>query len=446
MPQAPLSAMQALRVMRRNPLELWGEAAFTVPVLQGRLLGRRRVLLNRPEAIRHVLLDNVENYRRTAASRRVLRPILGDGLLLAEATAWRHQRRTIAPALAPRTMPMLAGHVAGAAAELEQFLGAAVARSEPVDLYAALRRLALTIAGRSMFSLEMDGFGERLRGLMHRYATRHAMVRPLDLLLPLRVPSPADLGRRAFRAEWLRFLDTLIAERLRQPEAADGPRDLFDLLRAARDPETGEGFSHAQLRDEVSTLILAGHETTAVALFWACYLAALFPEQQERIAAEAARLDLSGAAAAQSLSALPETRAHVDETMRLYPPAYLMVREAIAADRLPGGLEIAPRTIVSIAPWVLHRHRTLWDAPERFDPSRFLATARAPDRFAYLPFGAGPRICVGATFALTEAVLVLARLLGGFRLAFAGDRAVLPIGRVTTQPDRAVMFRMSPRH
>jgi cytochrome P450 len=408
-------------------------------------MGRERMLLNRPDAIRHVLLDHATNYVRSPVTRRVLQPILGDGLLLAEGAAWKHQRRTIAPALAPRTMPILAAHVAGAADEAEVALAAQAAQGAPVDLYAMLRRLALTIAGRSMFSLETAGFEETLRGLMQRYAEHHAMARPLDLLLPPAIPSPADFARRRFRAEWLRFMDGLIGGRMAEPEPAGGPRDLFDLLRAARDPETGAAFSRAQLRDEVSTMILAGHETTAVALFWACYLAALFPDQQEAIAAEAAGVDLSAAGAAAALASLPQTRAHLDETMRLYPPAYLIVREAVAADTLPGDIAVRAGTVVSMAPWVLHRHRTLWERPEQFDPTRFLPGATPPDRFAYLPFGAGPRICVGATFALTEAVLLLARLLRAFRLEFAGSRAVVPKGRVTTQPDRAVMFRLVAR-
>jgi cytochrome P450 len=328
-------------------------------------------------------------------------------------------------------------------------MAARVAAGEAtLDLYALLRRLTLAIAGRSMFSLEMDAFGERLRALMRRYMERHAAVRMLDMLLPPRLPSPADIGRRAFQGEWRRFMDEVLAAREAEPSPDPGgaPRDLFDLLLAARDPETGEGFSRDGLRDEVSTLILAGHETTAVALFWSCHLAVLFPEQQERIAEEAARADLSPAGAAEALGALPETRAHLDGAMRLYPPAYLIVREARVAERLPGTeVRVAPRAVVSIAPWVLHRHRLLWEEPEHFDPARFRPGAPAPDRFVYMPFGAGPRICVGARFALAEATLVLARLLREFRLEFAGDGAVVPLGRVTTQPDRVVPFRLVPR-
>jgi cytochrome P450 len=184
-------------------------------------------------------------------------------------------------------------------------------------------------------------------------------------------------------------------------------------------------------------MILAGHETTAVTLFWCLYLAALYPDAQDAIASEAT-------AGAEDVAALPATRAHVDESLRLYPPAFLIVREAIEADEV-AGRPVAPGTVITISPWVLHRHRARWKNPDAFDPGRFLPGAAPVDRFAYMPFGAGPRICVGATFALTEAVLVLAGLLRKFRVELVGHSGVLPRGIVTTQPDRPVRFVLSPR-
>ena len=444
LPTPPLKAgrrsqIEAFLVLRRNPLELWGPDAYEQMILPGRFLGREQLLLNDPAAIRHVLLGRHENYRRNEPTRRVLRPILGEGLFLAEGDAWRHQRRVIAPSLAPRVMPILIRHMlrvlAGAVPGLEQRLG------RPVDLISVLQRLTLDVAGQSMFSLEMGQFGGDMRGLMIRYALNHAKVGVLDLMLPGHVASPMDRGRAEFRKDWLGLIDRIIAARDAVARPEGEPRDLLDLLRAARDPETGEGFDHAQLRDEVSTLILAGHETTAVSLFWACYIAARRPELQERIAAEADGLDL---AAPDAMQRLGFTRAFLDETLRLYPPAYLIVREAQAADEI-AGRRIAAGTVVSISPWVLHRHRSHWQDPERFDPDRFLPGAQVPDRMVYMPFGAGPRICVGAQFALTEGVLVLASLLRRFRLGLIGHAPVRPRGLITTQPDRRVPFLLSRR-
>ncbi len=436
------SQIEAFMVLRRNPLELWGPAAYEQDVLGGRFLGREQLLLNAPDAIRHVLVTNHENYGRNLGARRVLQPLLGRGLFLAEGAAWRHQRRTIAPAMAPRSMPVLSRHVVTAVRHSEAELDGLTGRS--IVLMPHLQHLALHIAGQSMFSLEMAGFGTELRSRLLDYGRRFARPGALDLLLPIAIPSPLDLGRGAFRAEWLRFVDRLIDARAAQAPAEGGPRDLLDMLSAARDPVTGAGFGRAQLRDEVATMILAGHETTAVTLFWACYIAARLPEQQERLAAEAAIADLSEDGAADALRSLSTIRAHVDEALRLYPPAFLIVRQALAPDVI-AGRRVAAGTVVSVSPWVLHRHRKLWADPDRFDPGRFMPDAVPPDRYSYMPFGAGPRICVGAQFALTEATLVLARLLRAFRIRFAGSGAVMPRGFVTTQPDRPVRFVLERR-
>jgi cytochrome P450 len=191
-------------------------------------------------------------------------------------------------------------------------------------------------------------------------------------------------------------------------------------------------------------MILAGHETTAAALFWAFYIAARMPEWQEAMAEEAGAADLSPEGAAASMAGLPRVRAHIDETLRLYPPAFLIVREAKEED-VVAGHRVAPGTVISVSPWILGRHRKLWDRPEEFRPERFMPGAPPPDRFAYMPFGIGPRICVGARFALTEAVLVMAALLRGLRVEPWGRGYLVPRGLVTTQPDRPVRFVLHAR-
>ena len=250
--------LEAFLVLRRNPLELWGPAAYEEGVLPGRFLGREQLMLNDPEAIRHVLVDNHDNYGRNLGARRVLQPVLGQGLFLAEGKAWRHQRRTIAPSMAPRIMPVLARHIVTASEAEEAVLAGSAGR--PLELLPRLQHLALSIAGQSMFSLEMAGFGTQMRAMLLRYAQDYAQPGFLDLLLPGTMQSPLDRGRAGFRRDWLRFMDRLIDVREAQTRPDDEPRDLFDLLASARDPETGEGFNRAQLRDEIATMILAGHE------------------------------------------------------------------------------------------------------------------------------------------------------------------------------------------
>jgi len=311
------------------------------------------------------------------------------------------------------------------------------------DLLTAMQNLALEIAGRSMFSMETRRFGPEMRGFLARYAVRMARPYMLDMLLPLGIPAPLDFPRFLFRLRWMRFIERIMHDRMQTPEA-ETPRDLFDLLRAARDPDSGRAFAPAELRDQVATMILAGHETTAVALFWSLYLLANAPEIQERVAVEAAGVKITPDTATAALEKLDYTRAVLNEALRLFPPAFTLVRQARGPDRC-GALEIPRGSVIMITPWVLHRHRKLWGDPEVFDPARFLPGAPAIPRFAYLPFGAGPRVCVGAQFALAEATLVLASMVHAFRISMVPGTPVMPVAIITTQPDHAAPFHLTRR-
>jgi unspecific monooxygenase len=395
------------------------------------------MLINAPDAIHRVLVENTANYCRTPATIRILRPIVGDGLFLSEGEDWRHQRRTIAPALAPRVVPMLARHVARAAEETIARLAADAGRE--VDLLAAVQFLALEIAARSMFSLEMRQFGAALRELTTRYAIGLSQPHFLDLMLPVAIPTLRDLARRRFRSRWIALMDEIIAARLRAP-AGDKPRDLFDMLLAARDPETGAAFSHAQLRDQIATMIVAGHETTALTLFWSLYLLASVPAEQERVAEEVRTLDLGPDAAAEAPAKLPCTKAVVNEALRLYPPAFVIARMAIAADHV-GDVAIPRDSLVMISPWVLHGIAAVAesDAPIR----RFSARHRQ-HRYAYML--SAPVLVVWSHFGLTEAFLLLAKMIQPFHVALAYPAPVLPVGVILTAPDRAAPFRLRPRN
>jgi cytochrome P450 len=336
---------------------------------------------------------------------------------------------------------MLARHIVSATNQAMVRLTAQAA--QPIDLLATMQTLALDIAGRSMFSLEMDQYGAAMRRMLNEFGEKYAQPRMLDMLLPPSIPTPADIGRGRFRRRWMGLMETILAARLATPEP-EAPRDLFDLLRAARDPETGAAFSPAQLRDQVATLILAGHETTAVTLFWALIMLAEAPEEQDWLAGETTQATIDPETAYTTAATLIRTRAVVNETLRLFPAAFTIVREAIGPDRI-GDIALPPRSVVMIAPWVLHRHHALWQDPELFCPARFMPDQPPPARFAFMPFGAGPRICVGAQFAMTEAVLVLAALTGRFRLTRVDTRPVLPVGIVTTQPDHPAQVYLKVR-
>ena len=420
--------------LRENSLAGFPPRAFEEMALSRSFLGHQQIILNDPEAIRHVLIDNADNYRRTASIPRLLGPVVGRGLFLAEGEEWRVQRRAAAPAFVPRMMSAVARHAARAGDRMSEELTISCGRQ--IDLFARLQLLALEIAAAALFSLDLAAEGPALRAELQSYATGLGRPTLLDFLLPHGWPTPRSPARRRFRRRWMAQIGALLKTRQQMP-AADPPRDLFDMLAAS-------AASEPDLVEQVATMLVAGHETTAVALFWSVYLAAQLPGLQQRLAAEAAPLDLGPDGAAAALPRLVEARAVVDEALRLYPPAFSVVRLAKAADRA-GGIAIPARAVVLIVPWVLHRHRRFWSDPDRFDHTRFLPGAEPPARFSYLPFGTGPRACIGAQFALTEAVLVLARLLRDFAIELADDRPVRPLATITLQPDHPPPFRLRRR-
>lgn len=423
--------------LRGNALAAFPPEAFAQDVVVQRFLGRRLIIDNRPAAIRHVLIDNAQNYERATATARVMRPLFGRGLFFSTGEEWRRQRRTAARAFNPRAVALLAEQVAGKARSLVAALMPDA--GTPIDLVPVVRQFALETIGEAMFSLDMQRHGAELRSLIGDYAARLGRPTLPDFLFPAALPSPADIARHRFRRRWRALVEAIIEDRRRRGGERDHD-DLFDVLAGSDDsPEARE-----ELADQVATIIVAGHDTTASALFWSLYLMALDPAAQDRAAGEAAELDLRPPHAAEAVRDLVWVRAVVDEALRLYPPSFVIVRQAIGEDRVEG-VDVPAGSLIMIAPWVLHRHPLLWDDPERFDPTRFLPGAPAPDRFSYLPFGVGPRTCIGAAFALTELVLVLAILLRSFRIELCARQAVLPTAIVTIQPEVAPAFRLLPR-
>ena len=435
-----LSWRMVAGALRGDALAAFPPEVFEEEIVVQRFLGRQHILLQRPEAIHHILVDNPQNYSRLPAVYRVLRPMFGRGLFLSSGEDWRHQRREVAPAFAPRMVRVLAPQVVTAARALAADL--ADGDGQGINLVPRFQRLALDIIGGAIFSLDMARYADEMRELILNYAVRLGRPSLADFLLPLALLTPADIARARFRRRWRRLIGRIIAERAARCQTGP-PRDLFDVL-AAPDAETGRPPDPEKLGDQVATIVVAGHETTATALFWAAYLLARHRGEQERVAAEVLRLAPNPENAAEILPELTYTRAVIDEALRLYPPAFVIVRRALGAD-VAGGVAVPNESLVLIAPWVLHRHRRFWTAPQRFDPSRFLPGAPAPPRFAYMPFGTGPRTCVGAPFALTELVLVVATMVRAFRIELAPHRPVSPIGLVTIQPDSPPPFVLRPR-
>jgi cytochrome P450 len=429
-----LGPLRLIPALKRNPLECWATEHFVRPLIVGGLPVGHVVLVNDPDAIRRVLLDNASNYRKDRLQRRVLSAGLGEGLLSAEDDAWRNQRRTFAPLFSRRMVAQFAPAMLQAAYALVERWRCQDGAT--LDVAAEMARLTLDVLERTIFS---DGFGckaEEVRPAMVTYFETIGRIDPLDLLgLPTWVPRVSHLRVRSVLRFFELIIDELIAtKRRRLIEQPDGaPQDLLTLMLAAVDPGTGEHMSEAEVRSNVLTFIMAGHETTANLLSWSLFLLSEAHDWRQRVRAEADR-EIGSGSVHDLAERLPHARAAIDEAARLYPPIAAISRVAIESDKLAG--EAIPRgTLVVIAPYVLHRHRMLWSDPDVFDPTRFLGDRRSRiGRYSYLPFGAGPRTCIGSAFALQEATVVLATIIRSFSMRVAPGHSVWPLLRVTLRP------------
>ncbi|MBK9081087.1 MAG: cytochrome P450 [Rhizobiales bacterium] len=435
-----------LFLLARNPIELWTQAHFDEPVVVERgVTGGRFLTVSDPQAIRRIFVDNAANYEKDALQLRVLRagsPAgAGEGLLVARGELWRRTRRTLAPLFAPRRVATFArAMLAPAEARAERWFARG---AHAVAIDSEMTALTYDILSATLFSDALagdaNGFARELAALLESIGRVH----PFDALAaPDWAPRIGQGRARAARVWFNDAIDRLVAERRATIAAgAAAPPDILTALLQAADPETGAGLSAPEIAANLFTLIAAGHETTARALGWTLHLLARAPLWQDAAASEARGL---GADPATWLDEAPVIRACLEEAMRLFPPVPFMSRASQGPDRL-AGVEIGKGVLVCVAPWVLHRHRLLWDRPETFDPARFLPGARERiDRFAYLPFGAGPRICIGMGFAMQEGVIALAALLRRARFAPIGEEPDI-VHRITLRPRRTLRLAVAAR-
>ncbi len=429
--KGPIGSFATIYALWRNPLEVWTRAHFERPLLIGRTVMGMRAVVNDPQAIRRIFLDNAANYRKDALQLRVLRPGLGTGLLTAEGEDWRVQRRALAPLFSPRQVADFAPamhRVARAAAERYE----ATPGGRVSDIATDMARVTLEVLEQTLFSQGLARGAAAFQQAVTRYFETFGRLDPLDLLgAPAFLPRFWRLRGRATLQFFDKAVDDIIeARKTLIASAASVPNDLLTLLLRAQDPQTGRAISEEDVRANIVTFIGAGHETTANALTWTLYLLSQAPQWRERAEREVdAHFDPHSVA--DPADTLPVVKAALEEALRLYPPAAFLSREAIAEDWLAGS-RIPAGTVVTVAPFVLHRHRQLWKDPDVFDPGRFLGENRERiDRYAYIPFGAGARVCIGMSFAMQEALIVLAHLLRALRFDLAPGHVVAPIQRVT---------------
>ena len=425
-----------------NPFANIPLAAYEQPLWRQPTPFMRVWLVNDPTALKRVLIDNVANYPKTDAENRLFRAAFGDGLLSREGEPWRAHRRVMAPSFDPRSVAGYAGAMAGASADFADGW-AKLADGAEVDVSAEMTRLTLEIICRTAFSGDAAEMVELTGSALHE--SGEAFQFNLLDVLPI-VSGMRMKWRERLFGELFADLDGALNRLIEQRRANPGKLDLLGRLVAAMDEETGARLSTKEVRDEVLTIFVAGHETTASAMTFIWYALSHYSAWEARLHAELETVLGGRTPTDADLPKLQVARRIVEESMRLYPPAPgLSARVAKEADELCG-VRIPKGGLVAVSSWVLHRHRTLWDNPETFDPDRFLPERSVGrPRFAYLPFGGGPRVCIGQMMAMQEATLILATLAQRFRLRLRPGHPVTIQQRVTIRPQGGLPMRIERR-
>ncbi|MDA7429645.1 cytochrome P450 [Primorskyibacter aestuariivivens] len=435
----PMGLLESLRAARRNLLSIIPEIATRQPMVSGKT-GTRWHMVMDPEAIRTMLLDRVDDYPKSLVTKNLLRPAIGDSLFIAEGAHWRWQRRAAAPVFSHRNVMNLAPIMSAAAERSAERI--ARAGRQAVNLHEDMVATTFDVISDVTFSGDGAFDREGVHRAIDNYIDAAGKVSLFDLLgFPDWVPRPGRLVSGKAVREMKTVADSAIEARAAREREGAVP-DLLDLLLAGEDPETKRKMNVSELRDNLLTFIVAGHETTALALSWALYLCAFDMDVQERARDELREVCKDVTVRGEDVANLPFIRQVVEEAMRLYPPAGIISRTAQAPDTLCGR-EIRKGDTVMVPIYALHRNHLLWDDPDAFRPERF-ADRKSVQRYAYLPFGDGPRICIGASFAIQEAVIILGTLLSRFRFTRIEGRDPEPVMIITLRPEGGVWLQAEP--
>jgi cytochrome P450 len=439
-PARPLRTLGLLRTIARNPLEIWSEKLYEQGHHTSTTLGQRTHVVTDPELVQQILVREAAAFGRAPLMNRALKPALGEALLTADGPHWRWQRRVASPAFRHDRLDAFIPDMQ-AAAEATASRWSAMPDGAVIDLGHEMMHTTFDIIVATMMSggegIDIDRVEQSINASLR---TSNWALLYARLNLPPNTWYPGRAKATASR-DWMRDLALGIVRKRRAQLSSGAPRagDLVDLLIEAEDPgtddEPGRGaMADRDIADNLLTFIAAGHETTALALTWAFYALAKHPEWTAKILDEVRDSASDGRLGVSELPHLVATRQVVQESLRLYPSAPVIARHANRAVSLPG-LEVRENDTIILPIYVIHRHRRLWQDPDRFDPDRFSPERSAGrHRYAYMPFGAGPRICIGLNFALNEAILILATLLSRFELTPADPATPTPVMKITLRP------------
>ena len=430
---------RTLKEARRNVLSIIPKLATLQPIVSGKTAWVQWHMVMDPDALQHILRDKLDDYPKSDVTKNLLEPAIGDSLFIAEGAHWRWQRRAAAPVFSPRNIANLAPIMSASADAACARLGDGSAR---VDMFDEMVKTTFDVISDVTFSGSDSIDSDQVHIAIEKYIDQVARVSLFDVVgVPSWVPRP----NRLFQPNALKQTKAIADEAVKD-RANRGPRDvpdLLDLLMAGEDPKTNRTMNAAELRDNLLTFIVAGHETTALTLGWALYLCAFDESVQEKLCAEASKVLNGRTANADDCQTLTYTRQVINETLRLYPPAAFISRTAQKDDMLCDR-KVSPKDTVMIPIYALHRHHQLWDDPDAFDPDRFGEGAKH-SRFAFLPFGDGPRVCIGSQFAIMEAQIILATLVSRYKFERIAGVDPDPVMVVTLRPEGGVQLKVTKR-
>jgi len=426
-------------------LSLLPDFAYRDPI---RFIGvsRRQILIvNDPALVRHVMVEAPDTFPKSDLMVGALKPLVGNSLFVSSGAVWQRQRRMVDPAFSQLRVERAFEAMTGAVAACEDRFAEAAAGGAPVSLDLAMSHLTADIICRTVFSTTLDsGIAREVFEDFLRFerTVAHVEIRRLILDPAWReVPQPPEVLAACDRIR--RHIGTLLDSHL--GEGAGRYDDIASMIAGAADPADGSRFTREELIDQLGVFFLAGHETTASALTWCIFILAEAPGHLARLREEIETVTGGGPLTLAHVKSLAFTRAVFKEALRLYPPITFIPRVAARATRI-GPCRVRKGAMIMIAPWAIHRHARYWDHPDAFDPGRFTAEAeRARPPGTYMPFGYGPRICIGAGFAAIESALILARLARRFDVAVEHPERVRPVARLTTRPDTEIMVRLTDR-